>query len=193
LTNARRHGERAQATDPDFALVQPGKRARSWLFGLVVALPLVLIGASHLLDDGEAGAGPFFAVAGICVLAWAGLDRLMRRHRLKLGDGMLEVATSLYTRRLPLSELDLERARVVDLGERPEYRPMLRTNGMSLPGFHSGWYRLRSGGKALVATAGGKRLLWVPTHAGHDLVLQPADPRALLERLRAMAAGAASR
>jgi len=52
-------------------------------------------------------------------------------------------------------------------------RVRARTNGMSLPGFHSGWYRLRSG--------------------GHDLARQPGAPQALPERLRAMATGAASR
>lgn len=76
---------------------------------------------------------------------------------------------------------------MVDLDERPEFRPMLRTNGVSIPGFRSGWFRLRSGSRSLVATAGARRLLWIPTAAGHELLLQPGDPRALLDALRALA------
>lgn len=178
--------------DPALALVQASPRAQAWLFGLVAVLPLAMV-AAKLADGAKAAAGPLLGIAALCVVAWAGLARLARRHRLQLdGDG-IEVATTFYRRRFASGDLDLDRARVVDLDERPEYRPMLRTNGMSLPGFHSGWYRLRNGNRALVATAGGKRLLWLPTRAGHDLLLQPGRPEALLERLRTMAAGAASR
>ncbi len=173
---------------PGLALVAADPRARGWLFALVVVLPLVLVGASALGEDAGTGT-PWFAVGGaalFCLLAWAVLAALLQRHRLVLEEGCIEVATTFYRRRFALADLDLEAARVVDLGERPEYRPMLRTNGVGLPGFRSGWYRLRNGDKALVAAAGGQRLLWIPTRAGHDLLLQPEDPRAALERLRAI-------
>ena len=183
--------------DPRLALAQAAPRARSWLFALVVVLPVLLVAATELFADREGDAGfAWFAIAGVavfCVLLWAALAALLRRHRLQLDNDGLEVATTFYSRRFALADLDLEAARVVDLGERPEFRPMLRTNGLSIPGFRSGWYRLRNGNRALVATADGQRLLWIPTAAGHDLLLQPADPRALLERLRAMPAARAGR
>ena len=181
------------ADDPAAALAQASPRARRWLFALVVLLPLALIGGAELLDERSATAGPFLGAFLFCVLLWAVLARLTRRHRLRLDASGLELATTFYTRRFRWDELDPGQAREVDLDERPEYRPMLRTNGMSLPGFRSGWYRLRNGDRALVATAGGRRVLWLPTRKGHDLVLEAADPRALLERMRALAPGAASR
>ena len=183
----------SHADGADLALVQASRRAHAWLFALAAALPLAMIGAAGLADGGEASAGPLPGIAAICMLVWAGLALLARRHRLQLDADGVEIATTFYRRRFAASDLDLARARVVDLDERPEYRPALRTNGMSLPGFHSGWYRLRNGNRALVATAGGKRLLWLPTRSGHDLLLQPGRPEALLERLRTMAAGAARR
>lgn len=181
--------------DPRLALVQASPRARAWLFALVAVLPPLLVAATELAGGRDGGiAWPALAgVTAFCVLLWAALAALLGRHRVGIDGGAIEVATTFYRRRFALAGLDLAAARVVDLGERPEYRPMLRTNGMSLPGFRSGWYRLRNGHRALVATAGGQRLLWIPTAAGHDLVLEPADPRALLERLRVMAGGGASR
>ena len=178
-------------TGDHLSLEPASPRARAWLFALVVALPLLLVATVELI--GERGDSPGIAwhaiggVAVFCLLLWAALAALLRRHRLQLDGEGLELATTFYRRRFAITGLDLAAARVVDLGERPEYRPMLRTNGLSIPGFHSGWYRLRNGNRALVATAGGQRLLWIPTTAGHDLVLQPGDPRALLERLREMA------
>lgn len=180
-------------SDPAVQLVQASSRALGWLVALVVGLPVILVGLAELTASDRGGPFAVIGVTAFCVLLCLALAQLMRRHRLRLdGDG-LEVATTFYRRHFALADLGLEQARVVDLDERPEYRPMLRTNGMALPGFRSGWYRQRSGDRALVAAAGGRRLLWIPTRAGHDLLLEPANPQALLERLRAMAAGQATR
>lgn len=181
----------AAADDPRLALVQASSRARTWLLALVVGLPVLLVALTEAFSERSDGAGfAWFALAGVavfCVALWATLAALLRRHRLRFDRDGLEIATTFYRRRFALAGLDLQAARVVDLGERPEYRPMLRTNGLSIPGFRSGWYRLRNGNRALVATADGQRLLWIPTVAGHDLLLQPTEPHAVLERLRAMA------
>lgn len=196
---SRRDAATAAGGGP-LALVQASPRAKAWLFALVVALPLALLGIVELSGGrGAAEGGAALAwqagagVAGFCVLLWAILMVLVRRHRLRFDAGGMEVASTFYSRHFALAELGLDAARVVNLDERPEVRPMLRTNGLAIPGFRSGWYRLRNGHRALVATAGGRRLLWIPTAAGHDLLLQPGDPQALLDRLRAMAAAATSR
>jgi hypothetical protein len=97
------------------------------------------------------------------------------------------VVTTFYRQRLALSQLQLDRARVIELGEHPELRPWLKSNGFALPGFRSGWFRTRGFKKLFLATAGGGRLLWLPTTRGDALLLQPQRPEALLERLREMA------
>ncbi|MEN1927478.1 PH domain-containing protein [Luteimonas sp. MJ250] len=190
--DSSRHGA-VHDNDPATALVPASPRAQAWLFALVVILPLVLVGLTELSGSGS-GEGQealavraFASVAALCLVLWGALAALVRRHRLRLDAGGLEVATTFYRRRFDPDALDLARARVVDIDERPEFRAMLRTNGVSIPGFRSGWFRLRSGQRALVAASGGKRLLWIPTAAGHDLLLQPENPQALLDRLRAMA------
>lgn len=194
------HAHHAAGGDGPLALVQASARSRAWLFALVVALPLALIGVVELSGGGGSDEGgtalawqAAVGAAGFCLLLWGVLAALLRRHRLRFDAGGIEVATTFYSRRFAPGDLDLEAARVVSLDERPEFRPMLRTNGVAVPGFRSGWYRLRNGHRALVATAGGQRQLWIPTAAGHDLLLQPGDPQMLLDRLRAMAATAASR
>ena len=186
---------RPSTADP-LELVPASPRARAWLFALLVPLPLLLVMASELAGRPGGSGIAWHAVGGValfCLLLWTALASLLRRHRLRFDADGIEIATTFYRRRLGFAELDLDGARVVDLGERPGFRPMLRTNGLAVPGFRSGWYRLRNGDRTLVATAGGDRLLWIPTTAGHGLLLQPRDPRALLDQLRAMATGDASR
>jgi hypothetical protein len=88
------------------------------------------------------------------------------------------------------SHLDAAREGAID--EHPELKPMLKSNGMALPGFRSGWFRSRAFKKLFVATAGGERLLWLPTRRGFALLLQPRQPQALLDRLHELAAAAAT-
>ena len=153
---------------------------------LVLALPLIAtalsLGGQRSLDNTSAPLA-FGLVTGLCVAIFLLVEWAIRRHRLTIFPDGLEVTTSFYRRRLSLAELDIARARVVDLSERPEFRPMLKTNGTSLPGFSSGWFRLRNRDKALVAITGGPRVLWVPTNQGYDLLLQPERPQVVLDRL----------
>ena len=176
-------------------------RAKWLLFLLVVVLPLVLVlvlpeaGRDAQRPIAEfAGGDPVLlrlyaalvvlaVLGGIFVLLWM----MMRRHQLVLDANGLEVTTSFYRRRLPWPELKVADARIVSLDERPELKPTLRSNALRVPGFSSGWFRSRSLGKLLVATAGGDRLLWLPTTQGYDLLLQPVNPQATLQRIRELA------
>jgi hypothetical protein len=136
--------------------------------------------------------GPLL-VAAVAGVIWLVIDRLMLRHDLRIEGSGLDIRTTLYRRRIAWSDMDLAAARVIDIDEHPDNKPLLKSNGVSVPGFRSGWYRSRAFAKLFVATAGGTRLLWVPTKLGYTLLLQPRNPVALLEQLRqrAEAAGGA--
>lgn len=184
------------ARDPRLQLEPPSPRAFIVLAVLVVGLPLLgeIVGGpiGHNLPVGGVagrllGAAVMLAVAGA---AYAVLALAMRRHRIALDAGGIEVATSFYRRRLAWDELRLDAARVVSLDERPELRPAMKSNGMAVFGMRSGWFRTRRFGRLFVATTGGKRLLWLPTTKGYDLLLQPRQPAALLDAIKALAAAA---
>jgi len=194
------------AIDAALQLVPASGRSRTWLFALCVLLPLAitlvaLVAAAQGIGT-PAGTKPnliggswpqTFAsslgvVAIIVVPVWLVLDRLMRRHELALDNGVLDLRSTLYHARTPLSGLDLDRARVIDLDEHAELRPGMKANGFALPGFRSGWFfRLRDRRKTFVAIADGRWKLWLPVRGDHDLLLEPRDPQRLLERLRELA------
>jgi hypothetical protein len=197
----------ARALDPRLQLVPPGSRPRLWMFGLCVLLPILVTVAALLAVEGGdthwdfAGGDPIMVgavIVGVEALLmsaiWALLDRAMHRHRLALSADSLEVKTSFYSRIVPLSELRLDEARVIDLDERTEFKPGVKTNGYSVPGFHSGHFRLRNREKAFVAIAGERRALWLPSsHNSPGLLLQPQQPDALLNQLRELATNPARR
>ena len=174
------------------------RRTRVWLWLLFGALPTV--GAAwlfgHLFSQGsvsQATALFGFASAVLPALAIGMVSKQMRGHRLVLRARDVGVVSGAHRQLLSYAELELERARVLDLDEVLEFKPRLKTNGVSLPGFQTGWYRLRNGSRALVARAGGKRVLWIPTTRDFALLLQPdQSPREVLQKLREAAEGAGS-
>jgi len=195
------NGGRAAAADANLQLQPVSARSRM-LFGMLAfALPVTLSIVLPLLGDGSMGAsrwihdtlwasraveqwlGPVL-VAVVAGAIWLVTDRLLLRHDLRIDGAGIDVRTTLYRRRLAWSDLDLAAARVIDIDEHPDRKPLLKSNGVSIPGFRSGWFRSRAFAKLFVATAGGSRLLWLPTTLGYTLLLQPRNPAALLERLR---------
>jgi hypothetical protein len=192
--------------DPRLQLVPPGRGPRLWMFGLCVLLPAVVTLAALLAVEGGnthwdfAGGDPILVGAAIigvemllAITLWALLDRAMHRHRLALSPGALDIKTSFYSHSVPLAQLKLDEARVVDLHERTDFMPGAKSNGYAIPGFHSGHFRLRNGEKAFVAIAGERRALWLPTAGKAGLLLQPQQPDALLGHLRELATKAQRR
>ena len=179
------------ATPSDLQLLPASSRTRVWLAALTIGLPLLLVSGAMALGA-HSGPAPVLGYAAIFVaLLFLVIDRALRRHRLTIDATGLAVATTFYRQSLSLEELRIDQARVVDLAERTEFRPRLKTNGVALPGFHSGWFRLRNRSKGFVAIAGGPRVLWLPTTRGFDLLLQPRQPQALLLHLCELAAARA--
>lgn len=179
------------ATPRELQLLPASPRSRIWLAALTVGLPLLLVGGTVAFGTRIAALQVLGYVAAFVALLFFVIDRALHRHRLTLDATGLEIATTFYRQTLSLAELDIDHARVADLAERTEFKPRLKTNGVSLPGFHSGWFRLRNRSKAFVAVAGGPRVLWLPTTRGYDLLLQPRQPQALLQHLRELAAAPA--
>ena len=178
-------------TDTVFPLAPASARFRLWLWLLTGVLPVVVAGGlfAYLAIEGNLSWTTaligFVATVLPLFLIGVTISRQAGRHRLVLGSDWIGVATGAHRRRLALAGLDLERARVLDLDEHLDFRPRLKTNGAFLPGFQTGWYRLRNGERALVARADGSRVLWIPTTQDFSLLLQPAGPaRELLAALR---------
>lgn len=192
-------------TDPRIDLEPPGRGFFVLFFVLMVVVPLASVAVSMWFAlasgkptnlVGESVASTWISsVGGVVLLTvplWWLLSRRLRRHRLTLSCDALEVITSFYSRSVRIDAMDLEATRVVDLRERIELRPT-KVNAASAPGFRSGWFRVGGGRRVLVAMTSGHRVLWIPTRDSFDLMLQPRQPHALLERLNAMAAARPSR
>lgn len=124
---------------------------------------------------------PFILVLGL-VLSWG-----YSRRRIVLEGAELVVRSTFYRKRVAVSAMRLEQARVVDLAEHGRYRPTRKTNGYGMPGFRSGHFRMADRSKAFCLLTDNSRVLYLPLRDGSALLLSPAHPQQLLQALQALA------
>lgn len=175
----------AAPTPREFAVAPSSPLRLLWLWvPLLVAAGLVLGTAlqSSQRSHGELVVTlPFILVLGV-VLSWG-----YSRRRIVLEGTELAVLSTFYRKRVSVSAMRLEQARVVDLAEHGRYKPTLKTNGYGMPGFRSGHFRMGDRSKAFCLLTDNSRVLYLPLRDGSALLLSPAHPQQLLQALQALA------
>ena len=171
-------------TRHEFAVAPPSP-VLYWLFG---GLWLAITASALLRTDAAAWHAdpvpwwlvPPFAAALVVVgpLLW------LSRRSIALEGDRLVVAAGLNTLRLPVAELALEQARIVDLDEHTSLKPALKLFGVGLPGYRGGHYLLRDRTRAFLLLTRGRTLV-LPRRDGKRVLLTLEQPQALLDALHA--------
>jgi len=167
------------AGNREFEVVAPDLR-KAWLvpgLALLAGAIGVVVGARE--EPGVLAALP------ILLLATAVVAIVIRRRSVRLEGGELKIAAGMHNRRVAVAEIDLAGARVVDLAEHKALRPLFKSFGTSLPGYHAGHFRLRDRGRAFVLVTDSRRVLVLPERSGRKLLLSLRHPQALLDALAA--------
>ena len=133
---------------------------------------------------------PLWFIAVICVLIAAVLFALAftayasQHSRVELDANQIRLVGDFWGREIPFDSLKVAEARVMDLGKKDEHAPRWRTFGTGLPGYASGWFKLRNGEKALVYLSRRTNVAYIPTTEGYSLLLSVDNPQALIETLQ---------
>lgn len=101
----------------------------------------------------------------------------------------LRLRGDLYGRLVPASEIRTGEVRRLDLGSEPDYAPRVRTLGTALPGYRSGWFRLKNGEKALLYMTDRVKAVLVPTVNNYSIIVSPSDPDAFVAAMKALGRG----
>lgn len=156
---------------------------RAWLLpGFALAAAVIGVLAVMLRGDYKVA-----WLLPVVLIAVGSIVFVLRRRRVSLEQGVLTVAAGFNTRRVAIGEIDLPAARIVDLREHTELKPMLKVMGTGLPGYQAGHFRLRNRSKAFVLLTDRTRVLVLPEKSGKKLLLSLAQPQALLDELQRMA------
>lgn len=118
----------------------------------------------------------------LLVVAAAVIMLGFRTPEIVADEQTIRISNSLYGRTIDIADLQLDRARLIDLATSPELSPKWRTNGIGLPGRQSGWFRLRNGEKALLFLTRQNRILYIPSKSDYVLMLSPENAESFLPR-----------
>ncbi|MGE8234200.1 MAG: PH domain-containing protein [Stenotrophomonas sp.] len=183
---------RAAVFDAALRVAKPTSSLLFWLWG-----PMLLVMSIDPLIRLFAGKLPFttsFNSWGgwlVLPLVGAALTLAYRRRELRLDAQQLTIASTLYTRRVPLSSMRLDRARIVNFAENPDFKPGMKSNGFQFPGFRAGHFHMKDGGKGFCLITDDSRVLVIPLRDGNCVLVSPEQPRALLDELKRLAADGA--
>ncbi|MCG8433111.1 MAG: PH domain-containing protein [Gammaproteobacteria bacterium] len=96
----------------------------------------------------------------------------------------LQVRNDPFRRFIPIENIDQTNIRAIDLERETEYRPRWRTGGTGLPGYKSGWFKLKNGEKALLFLTDYQSAVYIPTTQNYAVILSVAEPQRLVDTLR---------
>ena len=123
-------------------------------------------------------------VIGISILALILVASGFRTPHVTASADGLVISNSLFGRTVHLNDMKLAEARVINFSDSPELKPKIRTFGISLPGHHTGWYKLKNGEKALLFLTGKKNIVYLPTQEGFSVLVSSDEPNAVITSLR---------
>lgn len=136
-----------------------------------------------------AGSGSlwFLAVVAVILLVAAAFLAAVavstRSGRVELTDAGIAIHSAFYGRTIPWSSVFADRAMPLDLTRSPEHEPSIRTNGIGLPGYNAGWFRLRNGSNALAFITDRHSVACVPTR-DFVLLVSLGEPVSFVEAVK---------
>ncbi|RLS37549.1 MAG: hypothetical protein DWH82_10470 [Planctomycetota bacterium] len=121
-------------------------------------------------------------VFGLLALSMTGA----RSSQFEVSAEGLRLRGDLYGRLISPVDLVLSGVRRVDFAVDPGLKPSWRTMGTGLPGYQSGWFRLKDGDKALVYLTDHDKAVLIPTTLGFCVLVSPQDPDGLVRALQSL-------
>lgn len=117
----------------------------------------------------------FVLVLGLFLMLMVGFFAFIgyssRNAGFELSDDGLRITKALYGRFIPKEEIVGEGVRVLNLNVDTEYKPRIRTNGIGLPGYAAGWFKLKNDEKALLFVTDNSSVVYIPTTQGYSVLL----------------------
>jgi len=103
-----------------------------------------------------------------------------RNTKFELNDEGLQIRGGIYGRFIPKSALIKEEVKILNLNAETKYQPKLRTNGIGLPGYNAGWFKLRNEEKALLFITDPSKVVYIPSKEGYSVLLSTSRPEEFL-------------
>ncbi len=165
-------------------VVVPAMKTLVWAFVFVVVLPVLITGGAVFLAKKALMISVMSTVAALSVILFAAFAFFLLRNEISLNAQGLTVKAAFYERTVSRSDIVWENSRFVDVIREPEISPRVRVNGIGLPGYRAGWFRLGNGTRAFLLMTHGP-LAYLPVRDGDDFLLSVARSSPLFQKIQA--------
>tara|TARA_B100000315_G_scaffold214356_1_gene212894 strand:- start:25 stop:474 length:450 start_codon:yes stop_codon:yes gene_type:complete len=100
----------------------------------------------------------------------------IRNTKFEVTDQGLRIKGGIYGRFIHNEEIIGENVKIIDLNADLGYKPRIRTNGIGLPGYSEGWFKLKNKEKALLFVTDRSNVVYIPTKQDYSVLLSASDP-----------------
>jgi hypothetical protein len=134
--------------------------------------------------------GPIWLAAGVGILLLGVIILLAytafssRNVRFEVDPSGLKISGDLYAKFIPGASILIDQISSLHLGRDANYRLKWRTNGVGMPGYSSGWFKLKNGEKALVFLTDQTRVVRIPTRDGYSVLMSVPEPDKFIQVCR---------
>ena len=123
-------------------------------------------------------------ILALVLIAFAFTAYASRHSKVSIMGDRIKISGDFWGREIPLQQLDIAGARIVNAGKGESLSLKRRTFGTGIPGYSSGWFRLRNGEKALVYLTRRHDVVYIPTSEGYSLLLSIESPQRFIDTLK---------
>jgi len=107
-----------------------------------------------------------------------------RNVSFEVSEQGLRISGGVYGRFIPRGEITGDGVKVINLNVDSEYKPKLRTNGIGLPGYAEGWFKLKNNEKALLFVTDRSNVVYVPTKKDYSVLLSVKEAEEFSELVK---------
>ena len=172
-------------------VVSPSMKTFIWAFILIVILPVLITGGAVYFTNKVSMIGITSSVTLLSIILFAALVYFLLRNEIVFDTQTLKVKAAFYERSVNRADIVWADSRIIDLSHMPEFKPWVRVNGIGLPGYRAGWFRLANGSRAFLLVTHGP-LAYLPVQGGKDFLLSIKESSPLFEKIKSGDSGAAS-
>lgn len=136
-----------------------------------------------------ATAAPIWVVIAIVILLiilasfFGFVSYSARNLKFILTEQGLQIKGGIYGRFIPKDSFIKENAKILNLNTMKEYKPKIRKNGIGLPGYKEGWFKLKNGEKALLYVTDSSKVAYIPTKDSYSVLLSTGQPKELFKSM----------
>lgn len=102
----------------------------------------------------------------------------------EITDAELIINGGMWSRTIGRDQLNVDSAEIVNAKTSEAFGVRVRTTGIAIPGYKSGWFRLKNDEKALLFVTDQSKVIRLPTFDGYTLMMTVDEPEQFLAALR---------